>query len=141
MAKPPRPQQWVPDSTCFWKSRSCGSTGWLALLLINASDVETNPGPTTTQTNLDLRYLKHISIRCHMFERWVHLRCASICQAQYTDTWTCHLHREPRLTTHTDITPPHPSRTGQSLIPTHHLHNRNPNTYTRPILPMFPQDW
>ena len=29
-------------------SRPCGSAGWLALLLIKASDVETNPGPTTT---------------------------------------------------------------------------------------------
>ena len=39
---------------------------------------------------------------------WVHLRCAGILQARYTDTWTCHLHRESGLTTHTDITPPHP---------------------------------
>ena len=41
---------------------------------------------------------KQISIRCNRIEHWVHLRCAGIRQAQYTDTWTCHLHRESRLT-------------------------------------------
>ena len=50
------------------------------------------------------------TIRCNRIEHWVHLRCAGIRQAQYTDTWTCHLHRESRLTPHTDITPPHRSR-------------------------------
>ena len=45
-----------------------------------------------------------------MIEHWMKLRCAGIRQAQYTDTWTCHLHRDSRLTTHTDITSPHPSR-------------------------------
>ena len=46
-----------------------------------------------------------ISIRCNRIEHWVHLRCVVIRQAQYTDTGTCHLHRESGLTTHTDITP------------------------------------
>ena len=32
----------------LWESWSCGPTGWLALLLIIAGDVETNSGPTTT---------------------------------------------------------------------------------------------
>ena len=36
---------------------------------------------------------KQISIRCNRIEHWVHLRYAVIRQAQYTDTWTCHLHR------------------------------------------------
>ena len=44
-----RPQQWGPDLPFFWASRPCGPPGWLALLLIKAGDVETNPGPTTTQ--------------------------------------------------------------------------------------------
>ena len=35
----------------------------------------------------------------------MHLRCAGIRQPQYTDTWTCHLHRESGLTPHTDVTP------------------------------------
>ena len=53
---------------------------------------------------------KQISIMCNRIEHWVHLRSSGIHQAQYTDTRTCHLHRESRLTTHTYITPPHPSR-------------------------------
>ena len=36
---------------------------------------------------------KQISIRRNRLEHWVHLRCAGIRQAQYTSTWTCHLHR------------------------------------------------
>ena len=76
-----------------------------------------------------------------------HLRCASIRQAQYTDTWTCHLLRESRLTPHTDITPltditpPHRSRSW-SKPPTHspptpptppqpkHRHTSNKKTRT-----------
>ena len=54
--------------------------------------------------------MKQISIMCNRIDHWVHLRSSGIRQAQYTDTRTCHLHRESRLTTHTDITPPHPSR-------------------------------
>ena len=61
---------------------------------------------------------KYISIRCNRIEHWVHLRCAGIRQAQYTDTWTCHLDRESRLTPHTDITQPHRSRPW-SKPPTH----------------------
>ena len=53
---------------------------------------------------------KQISIMCNRIEQWVHLRSSGIRQAQYTDTWTCHPHRESRLSTHTDITPPHTSR-------------------------------
>ena len=45
-----------------------------------------------------------------MIEHWVHIRCAGIRQEQYTYTWTCHIHRDSGLTSHTDITPPHPSR-------------------------------
>ena len=43
--------------TCFGASRPCGPAGWLAMLLIKASDVETNPGPLPHATSLDLRYL------------------------------------------------------------------------------------
>ena len=102
----------------FWACRPCGPAGWLALLLTKAGDVETNPGPTTLNKKVwicdichkQIHVRKQISIRCNRIEHWVHLRCAGIRQAQYTDTWTCHLHRESRLTPHTDITPPHRSR-------------------------------
>ena len=112
--------------TFFWACRPCGPAGWLALLLTKAGDVETNPGPTTLNKKVwicdichkQIHVRKQISIRCNKIEHWVHLRCAGIRQAQYTDTWTCHLHRESRLTPHTDITPPHRSRPW-SKPPTH----------------------
>ena len=83
--------------TVFW---ACGPAGWLALLLTKAGDVETNPGPTTLNKKVwicdichkQIHVRKQISIRCNRIEHWVHLRCAGIRQAQYTDTWTCHLH-------------------------------------------------
>ena len=89
--------------TVFW---ACGPAGWLALLLTKAGDVETNPGPTTLNKKVwicdichkQIHIRKQISIWCNRIEHWVHLRCAGIRQAQYTDTWTCHLHRESRLT-------------------------------------------
>ena len=92
--------------TVFCACRSCVPAGWLALLLTKAGDVETNPGPTTRNKRVwicDICYKqihvrKQISIRCNRIEHWVHLRCAGIHQAQYTDTWTCHLPRESRLT-------------------------------------------
>ena len=104
--------------TVFWACRPCGTAGWLALLLIKAGDVETNPSPTTLNKKVwicdichkQIHARKQISIRCNRIEHWVHLRCAGIRQAQYTDTWTCHLHKESRLTPHTDLTPPHRSR-------------------------------
>ena len=34
--------------TVFWPIQPCGPSGWQALLLTNAGDVETNPGPTRT---------------------------------------------------------------------------------------------
>ena len=87
--------------TVFWACRPCGPAGWLALLLTKAGDVETNPGPTTLNKKVwicdichkQIHVRKQISIRCNRIEHWVHLRCANIRQAQYTDTWTCHLHR------------------------------------------------
>ena len=128
------PQQWGPDLP-FWG---------LALLFTKAGDVETNPGPTTLNKKVwmcdichkQIHARKQISIRCNRIEHWVHLRCAGFCQAQYTDTWTCHLHRESRLTPHTDITPPHRSRLWSK--PPTHLHHHNQNTDTCTTLPLSP---
>ena len=120
----------------FWgASRSSGPAEWLALLLTKVGDVKTNPGPTTLHKRVwicdicpkQIHVRKQISIRYKRIEHCVHLRCAGIRQAQYTDTWTCHLHRESRLTPHTDITPPHPSRPW-SKPPTHSQHHCNQNT-------------
>ena len=78
-------------------------TRWMAGAAAHKSggDVETNPGPTTLNKQVwicdichkQIHVRKQISIRCNRIEHWVHLRCAGIRQAQYTDTWTCHLHR------------------------------------------------
>ena len=80
--------------TVFWASWPCGPAGWLAMLLIKAGDVETNPGPTTTRKQVWIcdichrliQVRKQISIRCNRIEHWVHLRCTRIRLAQYTDT-------------------------------------------------------
>ena len=149
--EPPRPQQWGP-ALPFWACRPCGPAGRLALLLTKAGDAETNPGPTTLNKQVwicdicheQIHVRKQISIRCNRIEHWVHLRCAGIRQAQYTDTWTCHLHRESRLTPHTDISPAHRSRSRSKPPPTphiHHPHHRHQITDTCPTLPMSPQDW
>ena len=93
----------------------------------------------SSQKTLEIRYS-----RCNRIKHWVYLRCAGIRQAQYTDTWTCHLHSESRLTTHADFIPPHPSRPCYNPKTTphlHHPHHRNPNTDTRPTLPLFLQGW
>ena len=80
--------------TVFWATRSCGSAGWLALLRIKATDVETNPGPTNTHKQVWICDICHkqihvrnqILIRCNSIKHWVYLRCAGIRQTQYTDT-------------------------------------------------------
>ena len=135
--------------TVFLACRPCRPAGWLALLLTKAGDVETNSGPTTLNKKAwicdichkQIHVRKQISIRCNRIEHWVHLRCAGIRQAQYTDTWTCHQHRESRLTPHTDINHPTAPDPGPSPLPTSHLHHRNQNTDTCPTLPLSPQDW
>ena len=43
-------QQWGPVSNVSWAGRPSGPAGWLALLLLQAGDVETNPGPKHTHT-------------------------------------------------------------------------------------------
>ena len=92
--------------TVFGACRPCGPAGRLAMLITKASDVEINPGPTTLNKQVwicdichkQIHVRKQISIRYNRIEHLAHLRCAGTCQAQYTDTWTCHLHRESRLT-------------------------------------------
>ena len=57
-----------------------GQAEWLALLLIKAGDVKTNPGPTTTHKQIwicdichkQIHGRKQISIRCNRIEHWVH---------------------------------------------------------------------
>ena len=109
--------------------------------------------PTTLNKRVWICYIcykqihvrKQISIRCNRIEHLVHHRFAGIRQAQYTDSWTYHPHRESSLTIHIDTTPRHSSRPWSPsplLTPhLHHPHHRNQNIDTRPTLPLFPQDW
>ena len=91
VSKPPAPN-YGGQIYRFCASRQWGPTGWLALLLTKAGDVETNPGPTTTHKQVwicdichkQIHGRKQISIRCNRIEQWVHLRCAGIRLAQYT---------------------------------------------------------
>ena len=135
----PPPVMGGPDLPFVWASRPCGPPGWLALLLTKAGDVETNPGLTTSHKRVwicDICYKqihirKQISIRCNWIEHWVHLRCAGIRQTQYTDTWTCHLHK--RIARHTDINATLPLRTlVQALypLPTYTTHTTATKTQT-----------
>ena len=106
--------------TVFWASRPCGAAGWMALLLIKAGDVET---PTHKQVWIcdifrkQIHGRKQISIMCNRIEHWVDLRCAGIRQAQYTYTWTCHLHRESGPAIYTEN-------------PDSHRHNTTPHLLT-----------
>ena len=48
---------------CFWATRPCEPNGWLALLLIKAGDVETNPGPTRSHKRVwicDICYTQYM---------------------------------------------------------------------------------
>ena len=67
-----------------------------------------------------------------MIEHWAHLICAGISSAQYTDIWTCHLHKESGLTTQTYTTPPIQTLV-QATYPLHtYTHHRNTDTSNTP---------
>ena len=141
------PPQWGPVSTVFWAGRPSGPAGWLALLLLKAGDVETNPGPKHTRTQVWICDICHreitrkqTSLRCNHSEHWVHLRCAHIRVDQYTDTWICHLHRGSRLP-HATYTSPHfPLASSKPLLhspptpptPPHPKHQHTSNSPTSP---------
>ena len=133
----------------FWASMPYGPAVWLAMLFIKAGDVENNPGPTTTHKQVwicgichrQIQVRKQISIRCNRIEHWVHQRCAGIRLAQYTDTWTCHQHRESILTIYIDFTLQDHGRSRPPTLPQHHPHHRNQNTDTYPTFPIFLQNW
>ena len=141
------PPQWGPVSTVFWAGRPSGPAGWLAQLLLKAGDVETNPGPKHTRTQVWICDICHreitrkqTSLRCNHSEHWVHLRCAHIRVDQYTDTWICHLHRGSRLP-HATYTSPHfPLASSKPLLhspptpptPPHPKHQHTSNSPTSP---------
>ena len=120
LSTPPAPSNGGPTNVFLGKP-AMRSTGWLVMLLTKAGDVETNPGPTTARKQVwicdichrQIQVKKQISIRCNRIEHWVHLRCAGIRLAQYTDSWTCHQHKEYTHYTHR----PHKTQATQLLPP------------------------
>ena len=89
-----------------------------------AGNVETNPGLTTLNKRAWIRdicykqihVMKKISIRCNRIDHWVYFRCAGNTQIPRPAIYTGN--PDSQLTTHTDITPTHPSRPW-SKSPTH----------------------
>ena len=99
MSTPPAPSNEGPITVFGEASHADPLAGWYC------SSKKRAMSEKYTQTSLDLRYLpqtntgrKQISIRCNRIEHWVHLGCEGIRLAQYTDSWTCHQHKESRLT-------------------------------------------
>ena len=144
---PPAPRNGGPFLPFFWAGRPSGPAGWLALLLLKAGDVETNPGPKHTRTQVWICDICHreitrkqTSLRCNHSEHWVHLRCAHIHVDQYTDTWICHLHRGSRLPHATYISPHFPLASSKPLLhspptpltPPHPKHQHTSNSPTSP---------
>ena len=126
-------------------SKPAMRTRWMAGNAPHKSgDVKTNPGPTTTRRQVWIYHICHrqiqvrnqISIRCTRIEHWMR-RYPPITIYRF---WTCHQHRQSRLTTHTYITPPSLAQAAYPL-PQHHPHHRNQNTDTYPTFPMFLQNW
>ena len=62
---PYRTQHWGPDRfTVFWARRPFGPAGWLALLLIKAANVETNP-KSTAYKRWNCHVIRHANC-CHL---------------------------------------------------------------------------
>ena len=106
---------------------------------IKSGDVETNPGPKHTRTQVWICDICHreinrkqTSLRCNQSEHWVHLRCAHICVDQYTDTWICHLHRGSRLPHETHTSPHFPLASSKPLLHSPTTPPTPPQTPTSP---------
>ena len=153
--------------TFFLESRTCGPAGWLAMLLIKAGDVETNPGPTTTRKQVwfsnichrQIQVRKQISIRCNRIEHWVHLRCTlyrylNLPSTQIIQTHNTHRHNttphSPTLsqaahpfspnTTHTPPQPKHRHISHFPHVPPELVKPKpNPVTHSRPTPPTPPE--
>ena len=147
VSNPPAPSNGGPIYPFFWVCRPCGPAGWRVLLLTKAGDVETNPGPTILNKRvwicgichkqIDVR--KQISIRCNRIGHWVHLSCAGIRQAQYTDTGPAIYTENPD--SHLTQTPPPPLPTlvqAPYPLPTYTTHTTATKTQTHVQHPPVP---
>ena len=149
--------------TVFGACRPCGLTGWLALLLTKAGDVETTPGPTTLNKKVwicdichkQIHVRKQISIWCNMIEHWVHLRLCryppstihrylDLPSTQIIQTHTSHRHNTtPPLPTHVQAPYPLPTYTTATKTQTHVQHSPCPQRigkaqtqFSHPLTPL-----
>ena len=99
VSKPPSPAIWAQFNVL---GKPAMQTGWMTGVVLHKSGCSReNPGPRTSHKqvwscdicNKQIHVWKQIFIWCNMIEHGVHLICAGIRQAQYTDTCTCHRHR------------------------------------------------
>ena len=106
----------------------CGPTGWLAMLLINAGDVESIPCSTTThKQNLGSRLNTVCTKDAQVYTK-------NNIQIPGPTIYTENPYSQ-RI--HTDIAPHYPPDPGPSSLSTPHLHHphyRNPNTDKFPTL-------
>ena len=94
----------VPQ-TVFSVCQSWASPLWLAVQLLKAGDIESNPGPPRTHRPPKSTWICNICHRpintnqysylCHHTNsHWVHKRCTTTPLAHYNNiTWTCPLHK------------------------------------------------
>ena len=112
------PQQCGPDLPCLGKPV-------MQTVMIAGTALQ----KTGAVCHIQIHGRKQISIMCNKIEHWVRRRCAGIRQGKYTDTWTCHQHKESRLTSHTTIIIDPGLGQNTTNSPQHHLHG-NTNTDT-----------
>ena len=113
--EPFRPQQWVPDLPFLMRTRwmagaAAHKRGWCRDQYRSATLNKQVWICDVCHKQIHVR--KQLSIRCNRIEHCVHLRCAGIRQAQYTDTWTLipaiyTKNPDSHLTQH-NTSPPHP---------------------------------
>ena len=155
---PPRNGAQFPGFGTNWP---CGPSGWLVLLLIKASDVETNSGLTSTHKQFWICYICHkqiygrkqISVRCSNINtrctlicvygrsRYLYIvlgRCLYLPYTQIIRTHNSHRHNttaplQTLVQAHSPPTPPQPRHTSNTpLVPTG-LVRPKPNSLT-PLL-------
>ena len=127
----------------FVQAGHAALAGWLAILLIKAGNVETNPGPTTTRKQVWICDICHrqiqvrtqISIRCNRIEHWVRrnppstiYRYLALSSTQIIHTHNTHIHN---ITT--------PSQTlAQAANPLSHNTTHTTATKTQTHIPLSP---
>ena len=76
---------------------------WAGVLLLQGGDIEVNPGRTQKIIFICAICKSEItnrqrSLRCnpntpHIDKHWLHQKCTEITAKQYTESWTCRLHK------------------------------------------------